>query len=175
MIDEIEIVDAQWYRPDDAPDDPAGHEHRPHPHRPLARAVRGGVALQSALEAPAALEHPEAVAAARPIGIRGLVAAVARPHRHRAAGHLRPAGLVVGERVARGRGREHVRRRRRAAAEIVERHPGRRGQVDLAAVAPVEHLPGGEPLVLVDLAAVDHHLAVARAGDEEPRGEPARA
>ena len=36
-IDGDEIVDANWYRPDDAADDPAAAVDRPHPHRPLVR------------------------------------------------------------------------------------------------------------------------------------------
>ena len=48
-------------------DDPARDEHRPHADRPVARAQRGAAPSprQVALEAPAVLEHPEAVARAR--------------------------------------------------------------------------------------------------------------
>ena len=54
--------------------------------------------------------------------------------------------------------------------QVGERHERGWGQVDLAAMAAVEHLAWREPRVVVDLTAVDEHVAVAGPGDEEPRG-----
>ena len=49
---------------------------------------------------------------------------------------------------------------RRDRGEVVEGDPGGWREIHLTTVPPIEDLAGGEPLVLVDLAAVDHHLAL---------------
>jgi hypothetical protein len=62
----------------------------------------------------------------------------------------------------------------REVRQIAQRHPGRRCELDLAAVATYERVGRRHPRGVVDLTAVDRHRAVGRGTNEEPRGKPTR-
>src|SRR5256886_5289479 len=108
--------------------------------------------LLGPLVAPAGRQHPEPVPRARRAGVVRLVAGVALPQGGGATFDARDVGLeelrfgltCVGD------GRRHVR----SAGEPVERHPRRRGELELLRVAPRDRAGALLPTQVAGLAPV---------------------
>ena len=105
-------------------------------------------------------------------GVARLVAAVAVPHGDDRVVDRRDPGLEELGFPSTDRRQGFVDRGE--LREIVQRHPRRRGELDLTGVASHDPVGRPDPRVLVDLTPVDDDITRRRPRDEEPRREPFR-